>query len=112
MPDAVDDNDDSDDHKEGKEAEESTKKKSKLNGKEKAKSLSKSKGKGKGKGGVMMPDEWLWEDAKKIFENPDVLPADEVEVSSCRLTEGFYLIILVVGVEQPGCGRFGSIPSN
>ena len=91
MPDAVDDNDDSDDHKEEKEAEESTKKKSKKNGKEKTKSS--SKGKGKGKGGVMMPDEWLWEDAKKIFENPDVLPADEVEVSPCGLTEGFCLIV-------------------
>jgi len=28
----------------------------------------------------MMPDEWPWEDAKKIFEKPDVLPADEVEL--------------------------------
>jgi len=28
----------------------------------------------------MMPDEWPWEDAKKIFEIPDVLPADEVEL--------------------------------
>ena len=94
MPDAADDdNDDSDDHKEEKEAEESTKKKSKTSGKEKTKSLSKGKGKGKGKGGVMMPDEWLWEDAKKIFENPDVLPADEVEVGPCGLTEGSCLIV-------------------
>ncbi|KAF8879095.1 PIN domain-like protein [Gymnopilus junonius] len=40
----------------------------------------KSKAKGKGKGGVQIPDEWDWESAKKIFEKPDVLPADEVEL--------------------------------
>ncbi|KAF4617315.1 hypothetical protein D9613_005801 [Agrocybe pediades] len=40
----------------------------------------KGKSKGKGKGGMMMPDEWPWEDAKKIFEHPDVLPADQVEL--------------------------------
>jgi hypothetical protein len=112
MPDAVDDNEGSDDDKEDKKPEESKKKKS--NGKEKAKSTAKSKGKskGKGKGGVMMPDEWPWEDAKKIFETPDVLPADEVEVSSCRSTEDFCLIVLVAGVEQPRCRWFGPILSN
>ncbi|KAH9480343.1 Elongation of fatty acids protein 2 [Psilocybe cubensis] len=41
---------------------------------------SKGKGKGKGKGGITVPDEWLWEDAKKIFQKPDVLPADQVEL--------------------------------
>ena len=82
MPDPFDDDAGSDGNKEDKEPEEPKKKKS--NGKEKAKSTSKGKGKGKGKGGVMMPDEWPWEDAKKIFEVPDVLPADEVEVSSCN----------------------------
>jgi flap endonuclease-1 len=40
----------------------------------------KKKGKGKGKGGVLIPEEWPWEEAKKIFMKPDVLPADEVEV--------------------------------
>lgn len=40
----------------------------------------KKKGKGKGKGGVSIPEEWLWEDAKRVFMKPDVLPADEVEV--------------------------------
>jgi len=50
--------------------------------KKKAAGKTKTKGKGKGKGGVMFPEEWPWEDAKKIFEKPDVLPADEVEVSS------------------------------
>lgn len=28
----------------------------------------------------MIPEEWPWEEAKSIFEKPDVLPADEVEV--------------------------------
>jgi hypothetical protein len=52
----------------------------------------KKKGKGKGKGGVMIPDEWPWEEAKEIFMKPDVLPADQVEVwsgifyLSCSLT--------------------------
>ena len=40
----------------------------------------KGKGKGKGKGGVSIPEEWPWEEAKKIFTKPDVLPADEVDV--------------------------------
>lgn len=26
-----------------------------------------------------MPDEWPWEEAKKLFEKPDVTPASEVE---------------------------------
>ncbi|KAF8799397.1 PIN domain-like protein [Phlegmacium glaucopus] len=80
MPDQVDDDDGSDDDKEDKKPQES--KKNKTNGKEKVDSTPKGKGKGKakGKGGVMMPDEWPWEDAKKIFQKPDVLPADEVEL--------------------------------
>jgi hypothetical protein len=111
MPDPVDDDEDTEDDKD-KKLEESKKKKS--NGKEKAKSTAKGKGKskGKGKGGVMMPDEWPWEDAKKIFETPDVLPADEVEVSPCGSTEDFCLIVLVAGVEQPRCRWFGPIFSN
>lgn len=35
----------------------------------------------KRKGGVIIPDEWPWEEAKKIFVNPEVLPADELEVN-------------------------------
>lgn len=34
----------------------------------------------KKKGGIVIPDEWPWEEAKKIFEKPDVLPADQVEL--------------------------------
>ncbi|KAF7316940.1 Flap endonuclease 1 [Mycena chlorophos] len=40
----------------------------------------KKKGKGKGKGGMTIPEEWPWEEAKKLFEKPDVTPADEVEL--------------------------------
>ncbi|KAJ7475719.1 flap endonuclease 1 [Mycena latifolia] len=40
----------------------------------------KKKGKGKGKGGIVVPEEWPWEDAKKVFEKPDVTPADEIEL--------------------------------
>lgn len=110
MPDPVGDDGGSDDDNEDNKPEDSKKKKS--NGKEKAKSTSKGKGKGKGKGGIMMPDEWPWEDAKKIFEKPDVLPADAVEVSPCRSIQGFYLMISVVGVEQPRRRWSCSVPSN
>lgn len=34
----------------------------------------------KKKGGVQVPEEWPWEEAKKLFQNPDVLPSSEVEV--------------------------------
>ncbi|KAJ7903617.1 flap endonuclease 1 [Mycena olivaceomarginata] len=40
----------------------------------------KKKGKGKGKGGIVVPEEWPWEDAKKVFVKPDVTPADEIEL--------------------------------
>lgn len=35
----------------------------------------------KKKGGISIPENWPWEEAKKIFEKPDVTPADDVEVS-------------------------------
>ncbi|EKM51798.1 uncharacterized protein PHACADRAFT_102664 [Phanerochaete carnosa HHB-10118-sp] len=31
-------------------------------------------------GGISVPDEWPWEEAKKLFEKPDVTPASEVEI--------------------------------
>jgi len=34
----------------------------------------------KKKGGVQVPDFWPWEEAKKVFLKPDVLPSDEVEL--------------------------------
>lgn len=35
----------------------------------------------RGTGGVHVPENWLWEEAKKLFEKPDVTPANEIEVS-------------------------------
>jgi hypothetical protein len=39
------------------------------------------KKKKKKKAGVQVPDEWPWEAAKRLFEQPDVTPADELEVT-------------------------------
>ena len=35
----------------------------------------------KKRGGIQIPDEWPWEEAKKLFEKPDVTPADQIDVS-------------------------------
>lgn len=51
---------------------------------EKAKPKKKN-GKAKGKGGVLVPEEWPWEEAKKLFQKPDVTPSDEIEVRNPRL---------------------------
>ena len=34
----------------------------------------------KKRGGMQIPEEWPWEEAKKLFENPDVTPADQIDV--------------------------------
>ncbi|KAK7677732.1 Flap endonuclease 1-A [Cerrena zonata] len=34
----------------------------------------------KKKGGIQIPEEWPWEQAKKVFETPDVTPADQIEL--------------------------------
>jgi flap endonuclease-1 len=34
----------------------------------------------KKKGGIHIPEEWPWEEAKKLFEEPDVTPADQMNV--------------------------------
>lgn len=44
----------------------------------------------KKRGGLQIPEEWPWEEAKKLFENPDVTPADQVNVS-------VYLLLLLQG---------------
>lgn len=31
-------------------------------------------------GGVQIPEFWPWEEAKKVFEKPDVIPAEDVEL--------------------------------
>lgn len=35
----------------------------------------------KKRGGIQIPEEWPWEEAKKLFQNPDVTPADQISVS-------------------------------
>ena len=35
----------------------------------------------KKRGGMQIPEEWPWEEAKKLFENPDVTPAEQIDVS-------------------------------
>jgi flap endonuclease-1 len=27
-----------------------------------------------------VPEDWPWEEAKKLFENPEVIPADQLEL--------------------------------
>ena len=34
----------------------------------------------KKRGGVIVPEYWPWEEAKNVFQKPDVTPAEEVEV--------------------------------
>lgn len=40
----------------------------------------KEKPKPKRQGGIGVPEEWPWEEAKKVFVKPDVTPADDVEL--------------------------------
>jgi len=34
----------------------------------------------KKRGGIQVPSEWPWEEAKKVFEQPDVTPSDQIEL--------------------------------
>ena len=79
--------------------------------KPKPKPKKKGKGKGKGKGGVAIPDDWPWEQAKKIFMEPDVLPADQVEVSAnlSVLSQETEFIMSTAGLEKPRCRRPGTV---
>ncbi|TFK27564.1 PIN domain-like protein [Coprinopsis marcescibilis] len=79
MPDMGEDEyKDNRDDDEDEEEKEPPKKKNAVQ--DKGKSKKPGKGKGRGKGGIQIPDEWPWEEAKKLFEKPDVLPAEEVEL--------------------------------
>jgi len=101
VPDHVDDEaeegadaDKEEKHSEDEEEEQSKKSKAKAKSGVKGKGKSKKGGKAaedetgakpkpkkaKAKGGVQIPEHWPWEEAKKLFEKPDVLPADQVEV--------------------------------
>jgi len=41
----------------------------------------KKKSKPKKKAGISIPEDWPWEEAQKLFLNPDVTPADQVELN-------------------------------
>jgi hypothetical protein len=110
-----DDDDDDDEERENKRLK-------KGDEKEKSKTATKGKGKAKagkdgekpkpvkkkGKGGIQIPDEWLWEDAKRIFEKPDVTPADEVEVcffflSFCVFVLSSFYVVPSLSAFHPVC---------
>ncbi|KAF5311726.1 hypothetical protein D9611_009458 [Ephemerocybe angulata] len=71
---------DFDEDKESGDEEEKPKERTPKKKKAVAKPKPKGKGKGKGKGGIQIPEEWPWEEAKKLFVKPDVVPADELEL--------------------------------
>jgi hypothetical protein len=48
----------------------------------------------KKKSGTQVPEEWPWEEAKKVFEHPDVTPAAELEVST---SDGRHIIPMGLG---------------
>ena len=56
-----------------------------------------------------MPEYWPWEEAKKIFQKPDVTPADEVEVrampDSLSPYRGADNCLFAGGMEEPGHRR-------
>jgi hypothetical protein len=66
-------------------------------------------GKKKKSGGIHVPDEWPWEEAKKVFEKPDVLSGDEIQVipplsSYIHFSPSYLpLFSVVAGVEEPRC---------
>lgn len=44
----------------------------------------------KRKGGVTVPEPWPWKEAKQVFEQPDVTPAEEIEVCD----NSFYRVVI------------------
>lgn len=52
-------------------------------------------------GGVQIPEFWPWEEAKKVFQKPDVIPADKVEVRLSSRSS----FKLVLTVELADVGR-------
>jgi flap endonuclease-1 len=71
---------DMDDDDDGSDKEKSKAKDDDEDNSDAEKTEEKKKPKKKRKGGVVVPEDWPWEEAKKVFEKPDVKPADEVEV--------------------------------
>ncbi|KAF8625908.1 hypothetical protein AX17_006634 [Amanita inopinata Kibby_2008] len=71
--------DEEEDNKKKSKVKLSAKKKKSTKASEDAEDKPKPK-KPKGKGGIQIPEYWPWEEAKQLFEKPDVLPADQVEL--------------------------------
>ena len=67
----------------------------------------------KKRGGIQIPEEWPWEEAKKLFENPDVTPADQIDVS--RGLHGSVPVILTLAearLERTGRRGAGRLPCS
>jgi hypothetical protein len=48
----------------------------------------------KKKGGISIPEEWPWEEAKMVFQKPDVTPADELQVR-----DEFVLLLFIQNID-------------
>ncbi|KIY51508.1 PIN domain-like protein [Fistulina hepatica ATCC 64428] len=75
-PDDANDDDEDSKHKE-EEKPQPKKKSAKGKAKESTANVAPKK---KKRGGIAVPEEWPWEEAKKLFEKPDTIPADQVEL--------------------------------
>ena len=65
----------------------------------------------KKKGGIQIPEDWPWEEAKKLFENPDVTPADQINVSMNLYHSADGVLTLVQArVERAGRRGVGRFP--
>jgi len=49
----------------------------------------------RGTGGAHVPETWMWEEAKKLFEKPDVTPANEIEVRA--------ILSILAEITDQGC---------
>jgi hypothetical protein len=61
----------------------------------------------KKKSGIHVPEEWPWEEAKKVFEQPDVTPAVELEVSPRLSLYQSWSCLVVLGPCCLFCFIFG-----
>jgi hypothetical protein len=53
------------------------------------------KRKAKGSGGMQVPAEWPWKEAKRVFEQPDVIPGSQIQVCAGG-TAGIVSVGLIV----------------
>jgi flap endonuclease-1 len=80
---------------------------------EETKRKEKRKKTAKKRGGVRVPEDWPWEAAKKLFETPDVVAAEEVEVRAfcwwrLRRADGGW----VAELGSAGCGGISRVPGE